>query len=159
MSVEDFRGEENLYRNAVENCKVVLKNFAKDKNREIKGYYTEDVAEPRTPCFVIIVTGSDDEMRSAQNMSQIRYTIGIRMEIWYYHGDLTEQTKRNEITYVLWEVNEYLKKYITLNNFVPKLGVEVLGARWVPQPRGNRVLAGGVVSMNVRKLFTTTTTF
>ena len=106
MSVEDFRGEENLYRNAVENCKVVLKNFAKDKNREIKGYYTEDVAEPRTPCFVIIVTGSDDEMRSAQNMSQIRYTIGIRMEIWYYHGDLTEQTKRNEITYVLWELNE-----------------------------------------------------
>jgi len=155
----DFMGENNLYRNAVKNCIQVLKdNFTSETGRKVTTYYEEDVLNPNTPCLVVNALSSEDVMRSSQNMTQIRYTINIGMEIWYFHGDLTEEIKRNEITYILWEINYILKKNITLNGFVPKLGVEVRGARWLPQARGNRILAGGVISLVAKKLFTTTTT-
>jgi len=159
MAVIDYRGENNLYRNAVLNCIEVLKKFSSESGREIKQYYEEDVWVPKTPCFVVLFGRSDDEMRSSQNLSRIRYTIPILLEIRYYYEDLTEETKRNEITYVLWEVNELLKKNITLNGFVPKLGTEVTGVRWAPQPREeNRFLAGGIISLLVKKLYSTSIT-
>lgn len=158
VPVENYRGESNLYKNAVLNCIAVLKKLPRELGIEIREYYEENVANPITPSFSVLVVSSNDEQRSSQNLTQIRYTINIGMEIWYFYGDLTENTKRNEITYTLWEINEYLKTNKTLNGFVPKLGVDVLGARWVPQARGDRILAGGVISLVVRKLYTSTIT-
>jgi len=135
-----------------------LKKFQSENKREIRNYYEEDVLNPNPPCFVVIATSSRDEMRASQNLSRIKYTIHINLEIWYYHADLTEETKRNEITYVLWEISDLLKRNITLNGFVPHLGVEVQGVRWVPRARGNRILAGGVISLLAKKLYSTTIT-
>jgi len=155
----NFLGEDNLYRNAVKNCIEVLKNnFTQETGRKVTQYYEEDVLNPNTPCLAVNVISSEDIMRSSQNLTQIRYTINIGMEIWYFHGDLTEEIKRNEITYILWEINYILKKNITLNGFVPKMGIEVRGARWLPQARGSRILAGGVISLVAKKLFSTATT-
>ena len=154
----DFRSESNLYRNAVLNCIEVLKKFPSESGREIRNFYAEDVFMPVAPCFCVVVEGSNDERRSSQNMTQMRYTINISVEIWYYHEDLTEETKRGEITFILWEISELLKKNITLNGFVPKLGVEVTGVRFVPRIKGNRILAGGVISLKVRALYTQTKT-
>jgi len=154
MAEIDFRGEDNYFRNAVLNCIEVLKKFPDENNRRIRKFYEEDVVTPITPCFVVIATGSKDEMRASQNLSRIRYTIHINLEIWYYHADLTEEIKRNEITYILWEVSDLLKRNITLNGFVPKLGSEITGTRWVPQARGNKILAGGVINLLVKKLCT-----
>jgi len=156
--VEDFRGEGNLYKNAVLNCMEVLKKFPSESGRRINGFYEEDISNPRTPCFIVLVTDSDDERRSSQNLTQIRYTINIGLEIWYFEEDLTEQTKRSEITYVLWEINELLKRNITLNGFVPKLGIEVVGVSWIPRLRGSKWLAGGVINVIVKKLHMTSIT-
>ena len=154
----DILGENSLYRNAVANCVKVLKdNFTSETGRKLKQIYDEDVYLPQTPSISVLAVGSDDVLRTAQNMTQKRYTIGIGLEVWYYHADLTEEVKRNEITYILWEINFLLKKYVTLNGFVPKLGCEVSGARWVPQARGDRIYAAGVISLVAKKLFTSTT--
>lgn len=158
MAVIDFRGQDNYYRNAVLNCIEVLKKFDEENTRKIKKYYEEEVLNPVCPCFVVVATSSNDVMRAAQNLSRIKYTINIGLEVWYWHADLTEEVKRNEITYILWEINHLLKRNITLNGFVPKLGIEVSGARWVPQQRGSRVLAGGVISLIAKKLYSTTIT-
>jgi len=158
MATINFRGENNHFTNAVLNCIEVLKKFPTESGRQIRQYYEEDPAVPITPSFVVLVASSKDEMRSSQNLTQIRYTIHIGLEVWYYHADLTEETKRNEITYVLWEVSELLKKNITLNGFVPKLGIQITGTRFVAQARGSAVLAGGVISLLARKLHTTTVT-
>jgi hypothetical protein len=85
----------------------------------------------------------------------MKYTVNINLTIWYYYGDLTEETKRNEITYVLWEISDLLKRNVTLNGFVPKLGIEVTGVRWMPRPRGNRILSGGTISVLAKKLYRT----
>lgn len=154
----NLRGEDNLYRNAVLNCIEVLKTFPKTYSREIREFYTEDVVNPNTPCFCVFVDGSDDVLRTSQDLRQIRYTVNIRLSVWYYHGDLTEETKRNEITYVLWEVNKLLKTNITLNGFVPKLGIEVDGGRFASRARGTRVIAGGELKVLVRALYTSTVT-
>jgi len=154
MTELDFRGEDNYFRNAVLNCIEVLKKFSSENSKTIRNYYEEDVINPITPCFVVIVTGSKDEMRASQNLSRIRYTIHMNLEIWFFHSDLTEETKRNEITYVLWEISDLLKRNMTLNEFVPKLGIEIQGTRWVPQQRGSRVLAGGVINVLAKKLYT-----
>lgn len=155
---ENFLGKDNLYYNAVINCIEVLKKFPEETGRTIRNYYTEDVMNPITPCFSVLVTGSDDILRTSQNMSRMRYTVQIPLDIWYFHCDLTSEVKRNEVTYILWEVNKLLKKNITLNNFASKLGIEITGGRWVPQVRGNRILAGGVINLLVKALFTTATT-
>jgi hypothetical protein len=153
--VIDFKGEENLYRNAVLNCIEVLKdNFADRTGRHIRKFYEEDVVNPITPSMSVLVVSSEDELRESQALRQMRYTVNIGLEVWYYHADLTEETKRNEVTYILWEINSLLKDNITLNGFVPKLGVEVLGARWVPRKFANSVVAGGVISLLVKKLHT-----
>ena len=154
MAVIDFKGEDNYFQNAVLNCVEVLKKFSSENKRTIRNYYSEDVLNPITPCFVVVVTGSKDEMRTSQNLTRIRYTIHMNLEVWYFHADLTEETKRNEITYVLGEISNLLKRNITLNEFVPKLGIEITGTRWVPQQRGSRILAGGVVNLLVKKLMT-----
>ena len=159
MAVINFRGKDNYYQNAVLNCIEVLKKFPTETGREIRNYYSEDVLNPITPSFAVIAVSSADELRAAQNMTQIKYTINIGLEVWYYYSDLTEETKRNEITYALWEINKLLKTNITLNGFVPKLGLEVSGARWLPRERGSRILAGGVIPLIAKKLFTSTTTF
>lgn len=158
MAVIDFKGQDNYYRNAVLNCIEVLKKFDEENTRKIKKYYEEEVLNPICPCFIVVATSSNDVMRASQNLSRIKYTINIGLEIWYFHADLTEEVKRNEITYILWEINHLLKRNITLNGFVPKLGIEVSGARWVPQARGSRVLAGGVISLIAKKLYSTAIT-
>lgn len=152
---EDFRGENNYFYNAVLNCVEILKKFQSENNREIRNYYTEDVLNPNPPCFVVLVEGSKDELRASQNLTTMKYTVNIALTIWYYYGDLTEQTKRNEITYVLWEISDLLKRNVTLNGFVPKLGIEVTNVRWNPRARGDRILAGGAISVLARKLYRT----
>lgn len=154
MAEVDFRGEDNYFRNAVLNCIEVLKKFSSENNRTIRNYYEEDVLNPITPCFVVLVTGSKDELRSSQNLTRIKYTINMNLEVWYFHSDLTEETKRNEITYVLWEISDLLKRNITLNGFAPKMGIEIQGVRWVPTQRGSRILAGGVISLIIKKFYT-----
>ena len=155
--VIDVRGQDNLYRNAVKNCIQVLKNdFTTRTGRRVRQFYEEDMSNPSTPSFAVLVVSSEDEMRSVDAITQMRYTINIGMEVWYYHAELTEETKRNEITYILWEINDLLKQNFTLNGFVPKLGVEVLGARWVPRKFTTRVVAGGVITLVAKKLLTIT---
>ena len=153
MAVIDDRGENNLYRNAVLNLKEVLKNnFYNETGRKLREIYEEDVLNPITPSVSILVVDSKDIMREANAFTSLRYTINIGMEVWYYHADLTEETKRNEITYILWEINKMLKKYITINGF----GNEVLGARYVASQKGNRIVAGGVISLLAKKLYRST---
>jgi hypothetical protein len=151
---KSFRGENNYFVDAVENTIVVLKKFTKENNREIRNYYTEDVLNPICPCFVVLINGSKDEMRASQNLTRIRYTIHLNIEVRYYEEDLTEETKRNEITYVLWEISDLLKRNITLNGFVPKLGMEILSTRWGVQQKGTRLLAGGAINILAKKLYT-----
>jgi len=155
---KNIKGEDNYYVNAVENCIEVLKKFPEETGRRISNYYKEDVSNIITPCFCVLANGSRDVMRATQALSRIRYTINIGLQIWYFHSDLTEETKRNEITFILWEVNELLKKNITLNGFVPKLGIEINSVSWKPQARGSRILAGGLLEVNVKKLHSTMTT-
>ena len=154
----NFRGDDNYFRNAVLNCTQVLKDFTAAHHREVRNYYSEDVANPITPCFIVLVNGSDDELRASQNLSRVKYTINMNLEVWYLHSDLTEETKRNEITYILWEVSSWLKQHITLNGFVPKLGLRILGTKWFPQQRGSRIIAGGMISLHVPKLYRTDVT-
>lgn len=158
MTAKNFRGEDNYYVNAVKNCIEVLKKFPEENGRTIRNYYEEDVANPITPCFCVTIVGSKDEMRATQALSRMRYTINIGMQVWYYHADLTEEVKRNEITYILWEINDLLKRNVTLNGFVPKMGIEVSGVKWYPQIKGSRVLAGGVLEVVAKKLYSTMTT-
>jgi len=154
MAVINYRGEDNYFRDAVLNTIEVLKKFPAENNRVIKNFYEEDVLNPVCPCFVVVVDGSKDQIRTSQNMSRIRYTIHMNIEIKYYHADLTEETKRNEITYVLWEISDLLKRNITLNEFVPKLGSEIISARFGLQPKGTRVIAGGTINLLAKKLYT-----
>lgn len=156
MAVIDFRGEDNYFRNAVLNCIEVLKKFKSENKREIRNFYEEDVLNPNPPCFVILAEGSKDELRASQALTVMKYTVYINLTIWYYYADLTEETKRNEITYTLWEISDLLKRNITLNGFVPKLGTEVTAVRWMPRPRGDRILAGGNISLLAKKLYRTT---
>lgn len=152
--VESFRGEDNYFRDAVKNTIAVLKKFPRENKQEIRNFYTEDVINPICPCFVVLVNGSKDEMRTASAMTRIRYTIHMNIEVRFYHSDLTEETKRNEITYVLWEISDLLKRNITLNGFVPKLGMEILSTRWGVQQKGTRLLAGGAINILAKKLYT-----
>ena len=152
--VESFRGEDNYFRDAVKNTIIVLKEFPRENKQEIRNFYTEDVINPICPCFVVLVNGSKDEMRAASAMTRIRYTIHMNIEVRFYHSDLTEETKRNEITYVLWEISDLLKRNITLNGFVPKLGIEILSTRWGVQQKGTRLLAGGAINILAKKLYT-----
>ncbi len=154
----NFKNEDNYYHNAVLNCIEVLKAFSRDERVEIRHFYEEDVINPDTPSVCIIVNQSEDQMRISNAMQQIRYTINIDMEVWYYYADLTEEIKRNKVMYELWKMNDYLKKHITLNGFAPKLGLEVSGTRWVPVRRGSRILASGVIPIRVKKLYKTTST-
>ena len=149
----DFRGEDNYFRNAVINTIHVLKQWAKENKKTIRNYYDEDVLNPITPCFCVICNGSNDELRASQNLNRVKYTIHMNVEVWYLHAQVTEETKRNEITYILWEISDWLKKHVTLNGFVPKLGLRIDQVRWQPQVRGSRVLAGGIVVMDVPKLY------
>ena len=149
----DHRGEGNYFRNAVLNTIEVLKKFPAEDKQRIRNYYEEDVLNPITPCFCVIVNGSKDEMRASQNLTRQRYTIHINLDIWYYHSDLTEETKRNRITYTLWEISDLIKRNMTLNEFVPHLGAEIQGVRWAPQPRPSRILAGGVINVLAKKLY------
>ncbi len=157
MTVINHLGENNHYRNAVLNCIQVLKDNMPRIGRKMKEYYEEDILNPICPSMAVIVENSEDEMRSTQAFVHVRYTIDIGLQVWYYHEDLTEETKRNEITYILWEINKLLKENITLNGFVPHMGLEVRGARWSPRIRGDRMLAGGVIILVAHKLHTTST--
>ena len=154
----NFRGEDNYFRDAVLNTIHVLKLWAKENKKTIRNYYEEDVLNPITPCFCVICNGSSDELRASQNLQRVKYTINMDVEIWYLHADVTEETKRNEITYVLWEISDWLKQHITLNGFVPKLGLRIEQVRWQPQVRGSRILAGGIIHMLLPKLYSTNVT-
>ena len=153
-----YQNEDNYFRDAVLNTIYVLKQWAKENKKTIRNYYEEDVLNPTTPCFCVICNGSTDELRASQNLSRVKYTINIDVEIWYLHSDVTEETKRNEITYTLWEISDWMKKHITLNGFVPKLGIRIEQVRWQPQVRGSRVLAGGIIHMLAPKLYRTNIT-
>ena len=156
MTPINYRGENNYFRNAVLNTIEVLKKFPGENDRTIRNFYEEDVLHPICPSFAVIVNGSHDEMRTSQGGSRIRYTIHIDIEVKYYHADLTEEVKRNEITYILWEVSDLLKRNFTLYEFVPKFGSKVVGTRFNLQPKGTRIIAGGTIILLAKKLYTST---
>ncbi len=151
----DISGLNNLYLNGLENIKLIIDdNQGSLKCGRLKAIYTEDVVLPLTPSIAILFTGSENVLRSASNLTRRNYTMNLSYDLWYYHSELNDNTRREEITEVLWQIVNVLMTNTTLNNFAPKLGSVVEVATFRPRMRdGGVIMASALIVLTVYKLY------
>lgn len=151
----DVSGLNNLYLNGLENIKKVIDdNQSGLKCGRLKQIYTEDEILPLTPSIAILFTGSENVLRSASNLTRRFYTMNLSYDLWYYHSELNDNTRREEITEVLFQIVHILMTYTTLNSFVPKLGSVVEVATFRPRMRGgNVIMASALIVLTAYKLY------
>ncbi len=153
----DIAGLQNLFENGLENIKKVIEdNQSSFKTPgRLKEIYTEDEILPLTPSMAVLFTSAENELRSASGLSRLKYTMNLHYDLWYYHSELNDNTRREEITEILWQITNVLMVNTTLNCFVPKLGSVVEVATYRPRLRGGGVImASALITLVAYKLYT-----
>ena len=152
----DIAGFQNLFANGLENIKKVIEdNQSSLKCGRLKQIYSDDVVLPLTPSIAIMFTGSEQTLRSASNLTRLNYKMDLRYDLWYYHSELNDNTRREDITEILWQITSVLMVNTTLNCFVPKLGSVVEVATYRPRMRGGGVImASALITLVAYKLHT-----
>jgi len=145
-------GKENFIQDGVANIKKVIEDNKSSFNERIKKIYTDDILLPETPSVSIVFNSASNDLRSASAMSRRNYTYHLRYDIWYYHSEISENTKINHLTEIGWQIAQLFLNNISINCFVPKLGCEIEIVRYRPRLKGGKLIASVQISLVAHKL-------
>lgn len=115
--------------------------------------YDEEHKAPKRNSIAIDIDSFSTTQRAWHNRTSIRYTIGINVNIWYYHEDLNERTRKRDVMQVVWRIANMFIKHVTVNGFCSELGCEIISSEYLPQITDQKIIAAGVVRIKLNKLF------
>jgi hypothetical protein len=150
----DISGHGNIYQNGVENIKQVMEDNKSSLYVTLKEIYDDDVVLPLTPSVAIMFDSAGTTLRAASGFHRRSYTISLRYDLWYYHSELKQDTKREHVVQIAWQIQNIYMVNTSLNGFVPKLASMVETVRYRPRLRSGTIFASALISIIAQKLCT-----
>lgn len=71
----------------------------------------------------------------------------VFIDVWYYHADVSSKNINTDIQIMLGKISGIIRKNADLNGYCRK-GVDILDSRFAQRPVGEKIIAGGVVSIS-----------
>lgn len=155
----DLGDKDNILDNAAANIHEVFKLYQKDElGVRLREIYQEDIDLPSSRSVAIDIDSHDAsrEGRAQGNLTQHRYTITLAVNLWYYHEEMEENTRKKDVMNMVWKITKMFMSHTTVNGFCPKLGCEIAGGEYLPRRRGSKIMAAGLVRLRLTKLYTVT---
>lgn len=115
-------------------------------------YKNDDDFIPRYPAITIELDSFSEEFKAMPRQK----TITAIFSITYYYQNLSDKALRTKIREGLNKLANIFRENWDLNNYCPDLGSEVVSATPYIIARGEEIVAGGVISLEVRKVITVT---
>jgi hypothetical protein len=144
----------NLMDNARANIVELFNLYQHDEiGVRFSEIYNEEIKTPKRNSVAIDIDGFTATQRAWNNRTSIRYTIGINVNIWYYHEDLNEKTRKRDVMQVVWRIANMFVKHVTVNGFCPGLGCEIISTEYTPKITDQKIIAAGLVRVKLNKLF------
>jgi len=153
----DLNSLNNLFDNAVVNIIQVFKDHQQDElNTRLRKIYDDDIQNPESKSIAVDIQGHTTEMRSWIGRTKRNFLSVIVVNIWYYHEELTETTRKREVTNMLGRISNMFLKHSTINGFCDVLGSGVDGSEYLPRKLKNKIMAGGLVRLTLSKYHSVT---
>ena len=135
----------------ISNIQTVIANY-----KDFIGYKiletNDDAFLPLYPAITIEYSSSTEEWKSMPK----RKTIIANFDITYYYGSLSDKGVRRGVRTGLSKLANCLRERWDMNGYCPDLGTEILSVIPYVLASGDDVVAGGVVSLQCRKIISVT---
>lgn len=147
---------ENLFADCVLNLVEILKRKQRDKSIEQKLSYIrrltnvyddELIIVPSTPCISVVFNDFEEEIHTIGNRC-VTIEFKIRLEVFYYHGEVKNNIRKKEIRDALWEISRFIRENSGLNGLSSK-GALIKRGTHAYRPRNNIIYEGALIDMEV----------
>lgn len=141
----------NYYRDIVANIVEILRREQRkdpdqrltDQKRLTEVIEGDPFAVPQPPAIAVSWEEAD-EIPHTIGKRNVTYESTSRVTVWYYHEELNENTRKEDIRDNLWEIARLLRRNSDLNGLSPK-GAHVEHVEIVNRPRLDKWYAGGKI--------------
>ena len=137
----------------ISNIQTVISNYQSYIGYKILET-NEDAFIPIYPAISIEYANSTEEWKSMPK----RKTIIANFDITYYFGSISDKGVRQGLRTGLSKLSNCLRENWDLNDYCPDLGSEIISVIPYVLASGNEIIAGGVISLQCRKVISITLT-
>ena len=135
----------------ISNIQTVISNY-----KDFIGYklleINDDAFIPNYPAITIEYSSSTEEWKSIPK----RKVIIANFDITYYYGSLSDKGVRRGVRTGLSKLANCLRENWDINDYCSDLGSDILSVTPYVLASGDDVVAGGVVSLQCRKVISVT---
>ena len=149
----DINDLDNVFDNAIDNIKQLFELYEKDElDTRFDKIYIEDIANPVPNSIAIDIDGHSVDLRSWIGKTRRNFTIGINVNIWYFHEELNANTRKREIINMMWKINQMFMKHTSVNGFCDELGCTISGSEYIARKYGSKIMACGLIRIVLKRL-------
>jgi hypothetical protein len=146
----------NYFKDAVDNIVEIIEREQKDDTdsklkyiKRVHKVFDHDVFRiPSLPAIAVSWVGWREQVRTIGQRSPVRFTIEVFITIYYYHGELSRNIRKEEIRDALWELARILRRNEDLNG-LSSLGATITDGQMMNRMRANEGYAGGQINLVV----------
>jgi hypothetical protein len=151
----DLGGLDNIFDNAVKNIKELFKLYqGSEIGIRFRQIYDEKISIPEPRSIAVDLVGQSLKLRSWIGKTKRNFTVIMTFDIWYFHEQPETDARKKEVQSILWKISQMFTKHSSVNGFCDPLRCEVLGIEYQPRLFGDKIMAGGLVRLQVNKLHT-----
>ena len=137
----------------ISNIQTVISNYQSYIGYKILET-NEDIFISKYPAITIEYANSTEEWKSMPK----RKTIIANFDITYYFGSISDKGVRQGLRTGLSKLSNCLRENWKINDYCPELGSDITSVTPYVLASGNEIIAGGVISLQCRKVISVTLT-
>jgi len=145
----------NYFADTVDNLVEILNREQRDDADQALTYlsgvleiHNEDILLiPSTPCIAISFEGFDEIIHTI-GKTNVTVETTIQINAYYYHQEINQRIRKNEIRDAMWELSRILRRNSDLNGLSSK-GAQVSSGEVMSRLRQNGAFSGGLIKMQV----------
>jgi len=146
----------NSFRDVTDNIVEILKREQEDDPdqeltwiKRVHDVYDSDIIHiPQAPCIAVSWQGYQRTVKTIGQKYPVREDIINDVIIYYYHEEIKDDIKKDEIRDALWEIDRILRRNSDLNGLSAQ-GAAVEGGQLMNRIRAEHPYSGGLIRLRV----------
>jgi hypothetical protein len=146
----------NYFKDAVDNIVKILNVEQIDDPdqeltyiRRVLDVHDYDIIKiPRTPAIAVAWQGFEETVRTIGQKHPVGVTIVNLITVYYYHDEIKDDIRKDEIRDALWEIGRILRRNSDLNGLSAE-GASLEGGQIMNRIRNDIPYSGGLITMRV----------
>lgn len=146
----------NYFRDAVDNIVEILKReIDEDLEQELdyikrvtEVYAHDPILIPATPAIAVVWTSFQELVREIGQRYPVGVTITNFITVFYYHEQIEDEIRKDEIRDALWELARILRRNSDINGLSAE-GASIEDGQLMNRVRNDVPYSGGLINMKV----------